>query len=796
MAEPHRLPHLLRPVYQPAETMNAPIPTPVRQPVRESKISSESLPRPLQREDEYLGTFTTLGQLAPSPDSLFSVKEQGLSSPRFLRFSLNSIPIESSTCSTIGLPLAAVWQPYAEPQADDDPVQQVESLPFRCSRCFAYVNSFFKFVDSGRKCICNICGLSQDTPEVYMRDRASKPELFAGTYDFRAPAEYSNRPAQVPLYLFCIDTSAPALQLGLLQQVLSSIRAILDYIPIPENTLVGVLTFDTSIQIFKVSNNGELNEVIMTDSEDPFISESVAGCCYNVGNSRDKLEVMLEKLAEWNFANPSKQSLSVGALAYAVKEHMLKARGGRVIIITSQLGTVGKYALAPRQETKPVHSEKEKAYMPADNYLALAQECCSEDICIDIFACTHQSVHIPSLAVLSTQTGGDLYYYPGFRNELDGERLYYQLARILTRPQCSQIAMRARCSNGLSVDFYVGKYKRKGPVEMEIACMDSDKSIVILIKYDEKLNEGQDYYVQCAMLHTTSTGDKLIRICNGKLLATRSVPNILKVADIDAIANITLRVSAHSLFEQPLNTIRENWHTNLIKLLIAHRQSLGDSDFSKILVPETLKYIVLYCNSALKLPGLTLAGISVDLRMYSVHWLLGLPIHQSRLLLYPKVYSLGDILQQSHEPGSQVNNVMALPRLVPAARESLRSDGVYLLNNGEVMVAYVGREASTEFLTNTWACSSCEELGNNPEYWPLRDLETEESQRVMAVVEEVRRRNPAAYASLYFYFEGISSEDQIIKKLMVEDNNTTELAYGDFLMRLHKVVLNKISRKD
>ena len=128
---------------------------------------------------------------------------------------------------------------------------------------------------------------------------------------------------------------------------------------------------------------------------------------------------------------------------------------------------------------------------------------------------------------------------------------------------------------------------------MELACLDSDKSIGIMIKYDEKLTEGQDYYVQCAMLYTNVLGEKIIRICNGKLFATRSIPNILKAADVDAISNIMLRTSAHNLYEQPLNSIRENWHSSIIKLLIAHRQAIGDNDFSKVLVPETLKLIPL-----------------------------------------------------------------------------------------------------------------------------------------------------------------------------------------------------------
>ena len=243
---------------------------------------------------------------------------------------------------------------------------------------------------------------------------------------------------------------------------------------------------------------------------------------------------------------------------FAIKDHMLKNRGGRVIMFSSQLGTIGKYPLTPKPEIRPVHSEKEKAYLPAENYMALAQECSSEDICIDIFICSHQAVNIPTLAALCTQTGGDLYYFPGYKAENDGERLYYLITRILTRPQCTQNVMRARCSNGLSIDYYIGKFKRKGPVEMEIACLDSDKSIGIIIKYDEKLTEGAEHYIQCAMLYTNALGERLIRICNGMVSATRNIQNIIKAADIDAVSNIQLRMSANTIFELPLNIIREN----------------------------------------------------------------------------------------------------------------------------------------------------------------------------------------------------------------------------------------------
>ncbi|OMJ77443.1 hypothetical protein SteCoe_22962 [Stentor coeruleus] len=798
MSEGSRLPHLQRPYYQTSEpaptTTPAPLPKPVQ---REQKLQTETLPRPLNRQDNHLGVFTTIGQLPPSPDSLFSVKEQGLSNPKNLRFTMNSIPTEMSMCNNIGIPLGAVWQPLAELPQDDEQIQKIESPPFRCTRCLAYVNTFFKFTDSGRNCTCNICGLSLDIPEIYIRDRASKPELYAGTYDFIAPADYSNRPTQIPLFLFVVDVSAPALQLRIIHQVVASIRNILDSLPYPDKTLIGIITFDNSIQIYKIAANGELIEIVMTDLDDPFISESVSGCCYNAESDRDKFDALLYKLSEWSFPNANKQSLSAGGVIHAVKEYLLKSRGGRVLLFTSQTGSVGKHVIPPKQEFKPMHTEREKAYLPADNYLQLGQDCCSEDICVDIFACTHQTINSASLASLCSQTGGDFYYYPAFQAETDGEKLYYQIVRILTRPQGSQVVMRARCSNGLAIDYYIGKYKRKGPVEMEAACIDSDKSIAIIIKYDEKLKEATDFYVQCAMLYTTAQGQRLIRISNGKLFSTRSIPNILKSADVDTIANVVSRISAQNIFEIPLNTIRENWHNNIIKLLIAHRQSLGDNDFSKILVPDTLKLLPLYCNSALKQSGLTISITPMDQRINSIYNILSLPVYSSRLLLYPKIYSIGDIQNQSHQPGTfSDNSILILPRLVGDSHEFIKPDGVYLINNGEIIMIYIGKDASNEFIYNVWGFDGPQDLFNNVDYWPISDNGNEENEKVLNIIQDVRSRNPSVYASIYMFFEGLSKDDGVVKRMLVEDNNTSELAYGDFLMRVHKVVLNKISRND
>ena len=142
---------------------------------------------------------------------------------------------------------------------------------------------------------------------------------------------------------------------------------------------------------------------------------------------------------------------------------------------------------------------------------------------------------------MCSQTGGDFYLYPNFDINLDGEKLYYTLFRILTRNQGTQVVMRARVSNGLTIQDYIGKFKRRGPIEMEAAAIDADKSILVVLKHDEKLTEDKQYFLQCAMLYTNMQKERVIRVSNGVMRTTRNIGGIFKGSDLDAIANTLLK---------------------------------------------------------------------------------------------------------------------------------------------------------------------------------------------------------------------------------------------------------------
>jgi len=135
--------------------------------------------------------------------------------------------------------------------------------------------------------------------------------------------------------------------------------------------------------------------------------------------------------------------------------------------------------------------------MPANNfYQDLAAECNKHRICVDLFYGLNEkiSVDLATVVPVCGMTGGELTFYQPFDVVKHGEKLYYNIFHVLTRTTGTEVAIKARCSTGLTVTEYMGSHLSYQTAEMIQAWIDSDKVISCTLRNDEKLKEDSLVY--------------------------------------------------------------------------------------------------------------------------------------------------------------------------------------------------------------------------------------------------------------------------------------------------------------
>lgn len=281
-----------------------------------------SIPRARDSAAQYYldHVYPTMEQHLPPPGSVpFVAQDQGNSSPKFARLTLNNIPSTSNFLSQTGLPLGLILQPLAPLQAGERPIPVLdfgELGPPRCSRCRAYINPFMTFRSGGNKLVCNMCTFPNDViPEYFAPtdpsgvrvDRAQRPELTTGTVEYVVPKEYWAKEPVGLRWLFVIDVSQDAVSKGFLEAFCSGIKDALygedednvdgeetngekasDKGRIPAGSKVGFVTFDKAMHFYNCNvsdgreyipfiadkpqeNLEKAHMLVMPDIDDPFV---------------------------------------------------------------------------------------------------------------------------------------------------------------------------------------------------------------------------------------------------------------------------------------------------------------------------------------------------------------------------------------------------------------------------------------------------------------------------------------------------------------------------------------------
>lgn len=769
-----------------------------------NRIDPSQIPRPVAQTAELVVFETRSGgvhNVPPPSASRFIVRDRGSCSPRYMRATLNNVPATNDLILSSAMPFAICLQPLALPDPADDPVQVVdlgELGPVRCGRCKAYMNPFMRFMSSGRTFVCNFCGHSNSCPDAYFchlgadgrrRDADERPELSKGTVEFVAPAEYMVRPPMPPVYFFLIEVTQTAVSSGATAACCSGVQQVLDSLQGGDRTLVGLATYDNTIQFYSFrSSAAQPQMLVVTDVNDVYAPTS-APLLSSLSESKEQLSSLLESIPNMFAASRIMESCALAAIEAAVE--VLKPTGGKIHTFLSSLATVGSHALKPRDfNLTGERAEKEKLQIlcSQDSTIKnLAVTAAEHQICVDLSILAQGYVDVASLSDLPLSTSGSVYNYTPFHPVLDFDQLVNDLKWNVSRPQGLEAVMRLRCSQGMEVEAYNGSFYRRPNVvtDIDLPALDCEKSIVARLMLTEKLNSNTECYVQNALLYTTTDGQRRIRVSTLALPVVDNMSAVFKAADLDSQIHVMARRLAISLPGGTLGMARETATNSTVNTLYAYRKFCATSSSAvQLILPEALKLLPLYTLALLKSHGLR-TEVKPDVRALWVHSVSSAAPPRVCAALYPRLIPVHKLLEGGR------TSVEVLPEGLMLSSEFLDAGGVYLLETGMEAFLYMDSKVTSELLFDMLGVQSLEELARitQPLVVPVRDTPANKllqdllgkvrSQRCSFLRTRVVRKAEPAEVTFF--------------NLLVEDRSAAGQSYVEYLCQVHRMIQNKVS---
>eukprot|EP00899_Mesostigma_viride_P004661 jgi/Mesvir1/14196/Mv09651-RA.2 len=589
----------------------------------------------------------------------------GSCSSRFIRFSTNALPNSAALANRWKLPLGASIHALApgNPENDKDvPVVNFgQSGIVRCRKCRTYINPYAAFTEGGRRWRCNVCSLLNEVPVDYFctldaegrrRDVLERPELCCGSVEFVAPAEYMVRPPMPPVYVFVVDVSFAAYSTGCVGPIIETIKQCLDELPGDERTQIGFLTYDTTLHFYNLKSTlSQPQMLVVTDLEDPFLplpDELLA----NLRESRHVVDALLDSLA--GIASQAQASETAVGPALQAAQLIMSHIGGKLLLFTSMLPSLGAGTLKQRKDEARLYGTDREHTLrnpEGDFYKKMAADCSRLQICVDVFAISQRPfIDIASLATLPKYTGGEVRFYPNFNEAADGAKLRAELRNNLVRETGWEAVMRVRCGKGLRVASFRGSFFIRSSDLLALPAVDCDKAITVEFGYDEQLLASTTAYLQCALLYTSSSGERRIRVHTVAVPICNDLGDLYRAADVGAAIACMSRLGVEKAMTGKLEEARSAI-TSMCGGVLREYRLLYAAQFrgtGSLVLPDALRLLPLYALGLVKSEAFRGGGreVSTDDRSAALAEVTNMSVEQLLDYAYPAMYSLHDMPQQ------------------------------------------------------------------------------------------------------------------------------------------------------
>ncbi|KAG9326896.1 hypothetical protein KVV02_001420 [Mortierella alpina] len=716
--------------------------------------------------------------------------------PSYKRSTLNAIPATSQLLTKSRLPFGLVITPYRSVKEGEEPVPVVsDSIIARCRRCRTYINPFVKFVEGGQRWKCNMCYTLNEVPSSFDYDsqtqqpvdRWQRKELNHAVVEYIAPTEYMVRPPQPLVYMFVIDVSYPAIQCGMVATAATTILESLDRIPNDEGrTKVGIITVDSSIHFYNLNTtSGEPQMLVVSDLEEAYLPQPQDLLC-NLSECRATLEALLNRMSDM-FKDTQNVGNALGpALNSAYK--LISPIGGKILCLQASLPNLETGTLKMREDPKLLGTSKESTLLQAASsfYKSFAVECSKSQVCVDMFLFGSQYSDVATLSCLPRFTGGSTFFYPAFTaaKSEDALKFAHELAEFLSQRIALEAVMRVRASKGLRMSAFYGNFFVRSTDLLSLPNVPRDQSYSIEVSYDDNLTIPIVCF-QTALLHTSSSGERRIRVLTLAVPVTTSLSELYMSADQVAISTLLACKAVERGMNSKLDDARDALTNKVVDILGVYKTHMTASSSGatpNLQVCDNLKLLPLLTLGMLKHVALRGGSqIPSDLRSYAMHLLSTLPSQCLIPFVHPRFYSLHDMPEHCGTIGA---DGIEMPQAMNLSSERLTRSGLYMLEDGQNIFLWIGRDAVPQLCMDLFGVPNYESIRGGKTTLPT--LESDFNQRVNLIVGKTREmRRTAYYPQLYIVKEdGDAALRLWFLSHLIEDRAEPIMSYYQYLGHL------------
>ena len=431
------------------------------------------------------------------------------------------------------------------------------------------------------------------------------------------------------------------------------------------------------------------------------------------------------------------------------------------------------------------------------------------------------------------------------------EQLREELKRSALAYRGTDAVFKLRCSNGMQVKSYcptlpTGTLIGDGIVdsaELELSNISSSTSIAVLLEHKvggitdtRGGRKGIDVplvFFQSAVLYTTLTGHRRVRVSTMGLVTTKVPADVFRSADLGTVATVMTRQAISDLENSNQGYARQNIMNKCVTILANYRMytTARSSPTGQLILPESLQLLPLFCLSLRKSRLFRNSSVpfkgpfpTADERAYHIFYGRMVSPNMSLQCVHPNLLKVSEMRTRDGEwvtPPSLGTNKFAdekviaasmrpvcqLPKSMNPSIACLDEKEMYLLDDRFAFYLFIGKDVPEEKWRELLSISATPGSHRVGGEWvsnvPMGELaissSTASGQKLRNILQQLRMLNSPnvtlamnarhTYAPLVLVFVGRGSAfEEEMDSLLVDDPDGHDKSYVDFLCDVHREV--------